>query len=81
VKHWRDSSRIQDELYINTPGFGLHPGCPRQSDVWDVGAVHDDFAGHPGQGARQFRSTGAQLVSTNLSQEQELRLREVFGED
>jgi uncharacterized membrane protein len=27
----------------------------------------------------QFRSTGAQLVSTNLSVEQEQRLREVFG--
>jgi uncharacterized membrane protein len=29
----------------------------------------------------QFRSTDAQLVSTNLSVEQEQRLREVFGEE
>jgi uncharacterized membrane protein len=29
----------------------------------------------------QFRSTGAQLVSTSLSQEQEQRLRDVFGEE
>ena len=29
----------------------------------------------------QFRSTGAQLVSTNLSVDQEQRLREVFGEE
>jgi uncharacterized membrane protein len=29
----------------------------------------------------QFRSTGAELISTNLSQEQEQRLREVFGEE
>jgi uncharacterized membrane protein len=29
----------------------------------------------------QFRSTGAQLVSTNLSVEQEQRLRDAFGEE
>jgi uncharacterized membrane protein len=28
----------------------------------------------------QFRSTGATLISTNLSAEQEARLREVFAE-
>ena len=29
----------------------------------------------------QFRSTGASLISTNLSGEQEARLRETFADD
>jgi uncharacterized membrane protein len=29
----------------------------------------------------QFRRTGAQLVSTNLSKDQESRLREIFAEE
>jgi uncharacterized membrane protein len=34
-----------------------------------------------GKVLEHFRGTGAQLVSTNLSKDQEQRLREVFGEE